>query len=80
VENQQQRPFPKEKARNSADWKQIEKEKQDSTARQSKDKFVLHRILRGTTHSTNTNDEERQNRNIKGCFGVNRYMFEALAV
>jgi hypothetical protein len=33
-----------------------------------------------TSESTNTNDEERQNRNLKVVSGVNRYMFEALAV
>jgi hypothetical protein len=66
--------------------KQIEKEKQDSTRKTEQEVNAIRfaRFVRGShsiqQESTNTNDEERQNRNIKGCFWVNRYMFEALAV
>jgi hypothetical protein len=78
VENQQQRPFPKARETETAlTEKQIERKNKTARTRQKQrgKQFVLHRrFVRGShsihKQSTNTNDEERQNRNIKGCFWV----------
>jgi hypothetical protein len=64
----------------------MKKRKRDRMTRQNKEVNAIRfapkvcEVAQYNKESTNTNDEERQNRNIKGCSGVNRYMFEALAV